>query len=354
MSDIDKNMKVIPEKNKVSGLCYVYTDSGIELPVLDITHPLFISSINEEGLEDLCKESAQRAESMKAMPDAQKQAIIEKSYIFGRYFNKDPNAKYLSGMSTFMLKLGPHLIGGGEERQIDRMMSMGVISVAARMRLRDICRLQADTLIPQLMTSPQKKLCFINIAGGAASDSINTLILVQEENQSLLQNRKIEIIVFDVDTESPNFAGQSLEALKAPGCHFHGLDISFNHIKYNWADTGELSNILPGKRDCILVCTSEGGLFEYGSDEEIINNLDALYDNSPDDMRIIGTFILDIDTVDPTMAAMAEESGGALRLPGTEGFKRIIEKTEWKLDSTKTDKNPIYAIFALKKERRKK
>jgi hypothetical protein len=349
MSDNNKNMNTIPEKNKVSGLSYVYTDCGLELPVLDITHPLFTASINEEGLEELCKESAQRAISMKEIPDAQKKLILETSYIFGRYFHKDPHATYLSGMSTYMLKLGPHLIGGGEERNIDRMISKGVISVAARMRLRDICGLQANALVPQLMTSVQKELCLINIAGGTAADSINTLILIKKENQSLLKNRKIEINVFDIDTDSPNFARRCLETLKAPGCHFHGLDISFNHIKYNWVDTGNLIDILAKKRDCILIGASEGGLFEYASDEEIINNLDALYDGSPGDMQFTGSVIHDIDKVDATMAAMAEESGGYLRLRGAEGLKRILEKTKWKLDKTK-DKNPVYVVFTLKKD----
>lgn len=349
MSDMNKNMNTIPEKNKVPGLSYVYTACGLELPVLDITHPLFITSINEESLEELCKESAQKAKSMKEMPDAQKKMILETSYIFGRYFNKDPHPTYLSGMSTYMLKLGPNLIGGGEERNIDRMIATGVVSVAARMRLRDICRQQVNALVPQLTTSPGKELCLINIAGGAAADSINTLILVLEENQSLLKNRKIEINVFDIDSDSPDFAGRCIEALKAPGGHFHGLDISFNHIKYNWADTRDLIDFPAKKRDRILTGTSEGGLFEYAGDEEIKNNLDALYDNSPHDMQFTGSVIHDIDTVDPTMAAMAEESRGALRLRGTAGLETILEKTRWKPDNT-SNNNPVYVVFTLKKD----
>jgi hypothetical protein len=348
MSEVNKNMNKIPEKNKISGLSYVYTECGMELPVLDVTHPLFTASINEESLEALCKESAQRAKSMKEMPAAQKMVIAEKSFIFGRYFHKDPHATYLSGMSTYMLKLGPSLIGGGEERNIDRMIAMGVISVAARMRLRDICRLQANALVPQLVTYPGKELCLLNIAGGAAADSINTLILVLAEDQSLLKNRKIKINAFDIDTDSPGFARRCVETLKARGCHFHGLDISFNHIKYNWTDTRGLIDFLGKKRDCILTATSEGGLFEYASDEEIINNLDALYDNSPHDMQFTGSVIHDIDNVDPTMAAMAEESRGSLRLLGKAGLETILENTKWKLGKT-TDKNPVYGIFTLKK-----
>ena len=31
----------IPEQNKKPGVCYAVTDDGLELPVIDITHPAF-------------------------------------------------------------------------------------------------------------------------------------------------------------------------------------------------------------------------------------------------------------------------------------------------------------------------
>ena len=43
--------KMIVEKSKIAGISYAFTKDGIELPVIDITHPLFISSIDEEKLE---------------------------------------------------------------------------------------------------------------------------------------------------------------------------------------------------------------------------------------------------------------------------------------------------------------
>jgi hypothetical protein len=198
------------------------------------------------------------------------------------------------------------------------------------------------------MSSPGKELCIVNIAGGAAADSINTLILVLREDPSLLRNRKIEINVFDIDTDSPGFAGRCIEALEALGSRFHGLNISLNHVKYNWADTRDLVDILARKRDCVVIGTSEGGLFEYASDEEIIDNLHAIHENSADDMRFSGTVIHDIHTVDPTMAAMAEESRGSMQLRGIAGLRSILERTRWKLENT-VDKNPVYGVFSLKK-----
>jgi hypothetical protein len=44
-------------KERIRGLAYARTDNGLELPVVDITHPLFISSIDEESLDELRKNS---------------------------------------------------------------------------------------------------------------------------------------------------------------------------------------------------------------------------------------------------------------------------------------------------------
>ncbi|MBU7017361.1 MAG: hypothetical protein HXS44_07610 [Theionarchaea archaeon] len=340
-------------KNEISGgrkqkLSYVYTDDGIKLPVLDITHPLFIESIDEEHLPDLQKESAQGVKNLREMPDSLKKYLGENSLIYRGFFLKNPNETSLSGMSTLMSKLGPHLIGNGKERAIDREASQGIGPVAARLRLRDICLLQARALIPQL-TGSKKDLCFINIAGGTATDSTNTLILILKENQSLLKGRKIEICVFDSDTRGPHFAGQCIRALKAPECYFHDLNISSNHIHYNWADTRELVKFLSKRKESIMMCASEGGLFEYATNEEIVDNLNSLYDYSPDEMKIVGDTFHDLETVDPTIPAVGEVCGMSFRFLGTEGLNRILDETNWKLDF-KIEKNPIYVIFVLKKD----
>jgi hypothetical protein len=163
-----------PETRPTPGIAYAFADNGIELPVLDITHPLFLSSIDEGRLDEVSKASIQKMLGLGAMPDAQKRTYYEqlsKSLVFGYVFVSDPGANFMSGMSTYVYKLGPNLIGGGQDREFDRSASMDIGSVAIRMRIRDLCRLQADALIPQLEPSPQKNLCFINIGGGAASDS---------------------------------------------------------------------------------------------------------------------------------------------------------------------------------------
>jgi hypothetical protein len=166
--------KLFSEKKTTPELSYALTDNGIELPVLDITHPLFISSIDETALDALGKETIKQAKSLAETPLLR--FLAKRSLTLGRFLPKEKNATYLSGMSTLMMKLGPGLIRGGIKRFIDRKVSAGFVGMTVRMRLRDICRIQAAALIPKLRDSPEKNLCFINIAGGSASDSINTLI----------------------------------------------------------------------------------------------------------------------------------------------------------------------------------
>jgi len=349
MGDSEKKGKRIPEKNKVPGIAYAYTNCGLELAVLDITHAMFTRSIKEEGLAELTKQSAFLAQQARQMPDTQKKAIMDMSFIFGNYFHKNPDANYLSGMHTYMLKLGPYLLGGGEERNMDRMLAMGVSSVSARMRLRDMCRMQVDVLIPRLEAAPGKELCLINIAGGAASDSINTLILILKEKASLLKNRKVEIDLFDIDPDGPNFGRRCVEALKTADFIFHGVDIAYNHVCYDWTKTQPLADFLSTKKESIISCTSEGGIFEYADDVHIVSNLDTLYDHSPAETRLTGSLFYDIDKVDPTIPAMADVSGGGLRFLGMAGLEKVLQKTKWQIESVKKDKNPVYIIITLKK-----
>jgi hypothetical protein len=336
-------------KEKAPGLTYARTDNGLELPVVDITHPLFTSSIHEESLHELRKNSTLQAEITRTLPDSHMKLLRESSLILGGFSQQETDECYVSGLSTMMMKLGPELIGDEEERRLDRQLAESVNAVSVRMRLRDICRLQSEVLTAQLGALPRKNLCFVNIAGGAASDSINTLILMLKEEPSLLEDIKIEINVLDIDTFGPHFAERSLQSLREVGGLFQGLNISFRHILYDWSDTETLVDLLAGRRERILMCVSEGGFFEYGTDEEIADNLRALYDNSPDDTRIAGTVLHELDRVDPTVPAAAERYGWKTRFLGIKGLENILEGTNWSLENVVED-NPNYVVFTLKKD----
>lgn len=75
-------------------------------------------------------------------------------------------------------KLGPNLAKGIKLNFRDKWAVKQTNFIGLRIRLRDISRYQAQILIPKIKESPEKNLCFFNIAGGPSSDSINTLFLI--------------------------------------------------------------------------------------------------------------------------------------------------------------------------------
>ena len=339
----------IPERNKVPGLPYVFTDTGLELAVLDVTHPLFEASIDEKSLAAQRAQSAATAALIKTMSADQRKMITANSFIWGTHFSGETAASCLSGMATYMLKLGPGLIGGGEERKADQRATMGVSGIAARMRLRDLCRLQTDVLSPLLKAHPGRRLCLINIAGGAASDSFNTIRLIRRREPVLLQGRRIEIDLLETDAIGPHFAAKSLAALQEAGGDFEGLDLDFRFHHVSWADEGAWKGILRDRSEDIVLVSSEGGLFEYGRDEEILAVLRFLAESPTISTMIAGSSLLDRETIDPTIPALADLSGSALRFLGKAGLEQVLHATPWSADWFDLPSNPIYLVFCLRK-----
>ena len=340
-------------KNKIPELSYAMTIHGIELAVLDITHPHFISSIDETKLKDILskveKTADKNAEKFNKIPGFIKRFFAARSFIMSELLKESDDDEYLTGISTLMLKLGPNLIGKGKKRFFDRLSSRGIGGIVLRMRVRDISKIQAEALIPLLSESLHRNLCFINIAGGAASDSINTLFLIQQMNPALLRNRKIEINVLDIDRFGPAFADRCVTALKAPGGRFSNMDVSFNHIQYDWNNTQKLKELLSERKEWLQICSSEGGLFEYASDEVIIQHLSTIHEYSASDASIAGSLMHDIETIDRgAIAALKISTSIKPRFLGIDGLKSIIKRNKWRLGSV-IEGNPRYLIFKLDK-----
>jgi hypothetical protein len=345
--------KLYTIKNKIPELSYAFTLNGIELPVLDITHPYFVSCTDEKTLKELLpyieKNAEKNAEKFNKIPAFIKRFLINHSFAMAELLRIENQNLFASGITTIMMKLGPRLIGKGRKRFLDRQLNKGFGALVIRMRARDISKCQAEALMPLLIKSPGKDLCFINIAGGAGSDSINALFLIQKENPALLKERKIEINILDIDAFGPSFADSSITALKAPGGKLSDLNISSRYIHYDWKNTERLAELLLERKDWLQICSSEGGLFEYCSDEVITQNLNILYSHSDNDIVVTGTLLHDVKTIDAGMlAALKISSNIKPRLLGINGLKNITENNRWKIEHI-IEGNPRYLIFTLKK-----
>lgn len=339
-------------KNKLPGLSYVFTMNRVELPVLNITHPEFISSLDEDKLKKMLpyveRNAEKNAEKFNNIPKFIKKYFARHSFAMAELLQTE--SSFASGISTLMMKLGPNLIGKGRNRYWDRQVTRGFGALVIRMRARDMSRCQADAMIPSLIKSPEKDICFINIAGGAAGDSINALFLIQREDPALLKNRRIEINVLDIDADGPAFAERCIAALKAPGGRFNDLDISLRHIPYDWNHTEKLEELLSERKEWLQICSSEGGLFEYGSDDVISMNISVLYGYSKEDVLIAGSLLHDVNTVDAgILAALKISTAIKPRFLGIDGLRSLIEKNNLTIDKI-IEGNPRYLVFALKKK----
>lgn len=112
-------------KNKLPGLSYAFTKNGVELPAPDITHPGFISSIDENRLVKLLeydnKNAERNAEKFSRIPGFIKKYFTKHSFAMAELIQN--KTSFANGINTLMMKLCPNLIGKGRKRFWDRLVS---------------------------------------------------------------------------------------------------------------------------------------------------------------------------------------------------------------------------------------
>jgi hypothetical protein len=337
----------IPEKNKKDGVCYVCSDEGVELPVIDVTHPAF-------ALDPTVGEISRRVEAYlrgedrwERMPRILRWGIsrfcLRRSVLARGGTGLD--GSLMSGMTTYLMKLGPDNLGEGYAKSLDRKVAEALPPYGVRLRLRDMARLIAESLIPALAARPGQPIRLLNIAGGPAMDSLNGLILVRRERPGLLEGRRIRVLVLDPDEAGPRFGARAAEALRGPGGALEGLDVAVERIDYDWADPVGLRRIGEGRNaeGALVAGSSEGGLFEYGSDEEILANLEVLREILPEDVRMVGSVLRD----DRVTRAMRRSSRLSLRYLGAEVLGRLAERVGWSVE--RILEGPTLQSMVLKK-----
>ena len=235
----------------------------------------------------------------------------------------------MTGMHTYLMKLGADNLNAAYASPIDRSVAASLPTSLVRLRLQDIAHLLADGLIPALNANAKATLHLLNIGGGPAIDSLNVLIILEKERPDLLKARKIIIQSLDVDSAGPSFGTRALASLLAEGGALHCLDVSFEHIKYDWSDPTVLSTLVGSfeSNHVVVATSSEGALFEYGSDNEITANLQALHKVTPANSIIAGT----VTRADNYGRLLNNASQAALNLRGLDAFMEIAVNAGWKV-----------------------
>jgi hypothetical protein len=315
----------LAEQHKQEGVSYALTDDGLELPVVDITHPAFELRFSEEQQRALVEHFLAEQRRHLRLPAPVRKLLLRfflRGSIMARGLRR-AEGTFLDGMTTYLFKLGAKNLGQ-YALPIDRRIAASLPGLSVRLRLADMARLLADHLAPQLRHSPGRPLCLLDIAGGPAIDGLNALILLQREHPGLLGGRRTTLLVLDGDEHGPAFGARALQALSRTHAPLAGLDIHFRHLLYDWRDVSGLAPAfeLVRQQDAMCIGSSEGGLFEYGSDDEILANLRALRSGLGAAFAMVGS----VTRNDETIRMLKLTSTAATRPRGLAVFSALVAR----------------------------
>ena len=104
------------------------------------------------------------------------------------------------------------------------------------------------------------------------------------------------------------------------------------YLSYEWSDAERLRMALEGLNAGYAACaiSSEGGLFEYGSDEEIVANLRILHDWTERDAVVVGSVTREGGVVRASLIGHRVTTR-----PRTMGaFRVLAERGGWSVEET--------------------
>ena len=316
------------EHHKKPGVCYAVTNDGLELPVVDVTHPAFACSLTDEKQQALTVHFLEEQRRFAQLPSWLR-AVLLRFFMRGSRIGQGlrrAEGGFLDGMTTYLFKVGPKNLGSYAV-PVDGRILMSLPAISVRLRLSDMARLLADGLAPRLVPDARRPLQLVNIAGGPAMDSLNALLLLKREQPQLLAERRITLQVLDGDENGPAFGERALEALQTTGGPLHGLDISFQRTRYDWRNASELAPLIDAAhRDGeLLAASSEGGLFEYGTDHDIVENLRVL--SRAPNAFVVGSVTRD----DEVIRTLKLTSTAATKPRGLTVFAELAKKAGWRI-----------------------
>lgn len=326
MQNLASPPALVPEAHKQKGIYYAVTDEGVELPVIDVGHPAFAVSLDDQEQRAKIHAFLHESPPLTRLPPLVRRPLLKfllRGSVLGRAIGA-AGTSFLGGMNTYLLKLGPDNLGSGYAKPIDRKIAASLPAFAMRLRLQDMARLLVEAARSALIhSSAGRPLYLMNIAGGSAIDSLNALILLRREDPALLDGRQVQVVVLDLDSAGPHFGARALSALKAPGAPLAGVEVRFRHVHYRWSDATDLVPLLEEVRSAgaLVLVSSEGGLFEYGTDEEIVANLRTLRPELAPD----GAFVGSVTRADEPMQKLRSSSRVPTRPRGYATFEKLAE-----------------------------
>jgi hypothetical protein len=301
---------------------YATTAEGERLSIVDVTHPAFAVTVTDDELAVLSDGYVQGLSQRSTLPPQVMEALQRSQLGRGLFA---ASGTYLSGIATYLLKLGPDNLPDAAE-EIDRRLAASFPALMTRLRLQDMTQLLVDGLTTTLRDARDRPLALVNLAAGVAADSWNALIVLR--SAGLLEQRAVSVVAFDREEAGSMFAGRAFEALRANGAPLAGVDVAFRHELYNWSDANRLVSLLqdvPASASCAV--SSEGGLFEYASDDDVVANLRVFHECTPKETIVVGSATREGNLSRASRAA----TGIPTRARSLDAFTAVARDGGWKV-----------------------
>ena len=314
-------------------LKYARTGEGFELPVLDVSNPNFAIPDEFADLEAVKASIAQEMRQRRFIPPFVMRLMFRAAARKSRLLTGivDPKARYLDGISTYVMKLGADNLVPPFDAPMDRRLAASPHCTLLRLRTRQTACLLARAIGSDAAFASEQPLHLINIGGGPALDSANALVLLRHSHPQLL-NRKIVIHVLDGDSQGALFGSNALAALQAEGGPLEGVEASLVRRDYDWNEQEPLRRLMREVKagGGIAAVSTEGALFEYGSDAAIVGNLLVLREDGVA-RHVVGSVTND----DPLRRSMIAMSGFDLIARGIQGFRPLAAKAGFAIADVK-------------------
>jgi hypothetical protein len=307
------------------GIAMARTREGHDLPVIDVTDPRFAVPNDPAATRALYDAFIDGERRRHRIPKFIMRMLLRGAARKSRLVRSmvDSDASYLDGISTYVMKLGADQLVPPYDSPMDRQVAISPHVPLMRLRMQQIARLLADGLVEPLAAALDAPLHLINIGGGPALDSVNTLILLRRDRTDLLR-RPVVIHVLDSGADGPFFGANAFAALRAEGRPLHGLDAAWVRHDYDWNTADPLANLVRdlARTGGVIAASSEGALFEYGSDDAIVANLSALRADGALERLVAGS----VTRSDEVRRRMIEMTGFRLIPRGLEGFAPLATR----------------------------
>jgi hypothetical protein len=306
---------------------------GEPMAVIDVTDPRFAVPDDRDSLQRLLDASRKEERRRRHVPRFVMRWMLNRAAKRSRLLRDmfGGTSAFLDGITTYVMKLGADNLPASYDNPTERRIAAMPNLTLLRLRTQQVARLVADGLGPELTAAPTVPLHLINIAGGPAVDSMNSLIILNRRDSALLR-RPVVIHVLDSDAAGPFFGRNALAALMAEGAPLAGLDVTFDHREYDWNEPASLEALLRdlNAAGAVVAVSTEGGLFEYGSDDAVVSNLQALRAGGV--KQIAGSVTAD----DEARRQMITASRFKLIPRGLNGFAPLAERGGYRIVQAET------------------